>query len=137
MELKSGNTFINMEYIAIALGGGIGAVMRYGITLLVQSWTGPGFPYGTLVVNVIGSLLIGFVVVFLNHRYHGNEVLRLFLVIGILGGFTTFSTFSLDTIYLMQSGYLVKAMWNILVSFSACVFAVYLGMEIARSTFRI
>ena len=126
-----------MEYITIALGGGIGAVMRYGITLLVQSWTGPGFPYGTLVVNVVGSLLIGFVVVFLNHRYHGNEVLRLFLVIGILGGFTTFSTFSLDTIYLIQSGFLVKAMSNIIISFCSCVFSVYVGMEIARTVLKI
>jgi len=126
-----------MEYIAIALGGGIGAVLRYGITVLVQSWTGPGFPFGTLMVNVVGSLLIGFVVVFLHHRYHGNEIIRLFLVIGVLGGFTTFSTFSLDTVYLIQSGLVIKAMWNIVVSFSACLFSVYLGMEIARTTLRI
>jgi CrcB protein len=126
-----------MEYIAIALGGGIGAVLRYWIGLLVQSWTGPGFPYGTLAVNVVGSLLIGFVVVFLHHRYHGNEVIRLFLIIGVLGGFTTFSTFSLDTVYLIQSGFLIKAVSNIFISFSSCVFSVYLGMEIAKSTLRI
>ena len=126
-----------MEYIAIALGGGIGAVLRYWITLLVQSWVGPGFPYGTLAVNVIGSLLIGFIVVFLHHRYHGNEIVRLFLVIGVLGGFTTFSTFSLDTVYLIQSGFLVKAMSNIIISFCSCVFSVYVGMEIARSVLKI
>ena len=126
-----------MEYIAIALGGGIGAVLRYWITLLVQSWTGPGFPYGTLAVNVVGSLLIGFIVVFLHHRYHGNEIVRLFLVIGVLGGFTTFSTFSLDTVYLIQSGFLVKAMSNIIISFCSCVFSVYVGMEIARSVLKI
>jgi CrcB protein len=126
-----------MEYIAIALGGGIGAMLRYGITAMVQSWTGPGFPFGTLLVNVVGSLLIGFVVVFLHHRYHGNEVMRLFLVIGVLGGFTTFSTFSLDTVNLIESGFVVNAIWNIVVSFSACVFSVYLGMEIARTTLRI
>ncbi len=126
-----------MEYIAIALGGGIGAVLRYWITLLVQSWTGPGFPYGTLAVNVVGSLLIGFIVVFLHHRFHGNEIVRLFLVIGVLGGFTTFSTFSLDTVYLIQSGFLVKAMSNIIISFCSCVFSVYVGMEIARSVLKI
>ena len=123
-----------MEYITIALGGGIGAVMRYGITLLVQSWTGPGFPYGTLVVNVVGSLLIGFVVVFLNHRYHGNEVLRLFLVIGILGGFTTFSAFSLDTLKLVEKGQWGLAGAYVVGTVTLSLAAVFAGVFLARGT---
>jgi len=92
-------------FFAVAIGGGLGAVLRYFVANIGQSWTHSEFPLGTLFVNIVGCALIGFVTALLigplsQHR----EFLRLLLIVGVLGGFTTFSTFALDTFELFEDG---------------------------------
>mgnify|MGYP001421236211 CR=1 FL=1 len=86
--------------IWVALGGALGAVGRYLVGLLLK--TASGFPWATMSVNILGSLLLGLVIGWLSRQNGGGEVLRLFLAVGILGGFTTFSAFSMDLFELLQ-----------------------------------
>ena len=86
---------------AIFVGGGIGSVLRYGVTLLVTQRFGPGFPWATFAINIAGSLIIGIVFELSQTRALGvTPLVRIFLMTGVLGGFTTFSTFSLDIVTL-------------------------------------
>jgi len=94
--------------------------------------TGTFFPYGTLTVNVVGSLLIGFLYIWLIERMAVGPAVRAFMLIGVLGAFTTFSTFSMETLNLMESGHLGKALVNMLVSVIVCVGAAGLGVLAAR-----
>jgi CrcB protein len=121
-----------IQLLAIASGGAVGAVLRYWAASAVNSRLGPGFPYGTLTVNVLGSLVIGFLYIWLIERMSSGPVLRAFLMIGLLGAFTTFSTFSIETLNLLESGQLVKALLNVLVSVVICVTAAGLGVLTAR-----
>jgi len=91
-----------MTLLQVAAGGALGAVLRLGVTLGMARVAGPGFPLGVLTVNVLGSFLIGVVVVLSFHR--GFDHLNPFLVTGVLGGFTTFSTFSLEALTLWERG---------------------------------
>ena len=93
-----------MNGVIFFLGGGIGAALRYRMTGSVYRILGTTFPYGTLLVNVLGSILIGFCMAFFDERFVVQPALRLFLTIGVLGGFTTFSTFSYETIALLREG---------------------------------
>ena len=116
----------------IALGGAIGAVMRYLVSTGVHSLLGRGFPYGTMTVNVLGSFLIGFMYVFLMERSSLGPEWRALILIGFLGAFTTFSTFSLETLNLLQSGAMARAMANILISVITCILATWLGIILGR-----
>jgi len=120
------------QMLAIAAGGAIGALLRYWTSTAVHGRLGMAFPYGTLVVNVIGSLLMGFLYVWLIDRMAAGPALRAFLLIGVLGAFTTFSTFSLETLNLMEAGHPGKALANVLVSVIVCVAAAGLGVLAAR-----
>ncbi len=95
---------------------------------------GKGFPYGTLVVNVIGSFLIGAFYVFMVERHELPQEVRSFLVIGLLGAFTTFSTFSFETITLFEMGQANKAFMNVFISVFSCLVVCWLGMFLARQT---
>ena len=95
------------QWLAVAVGGAIGATARYGLSTTIYQSLGKSFPYGTLAVNVIGCLLIGLASVHWIERVTFGDTWRLFLIIGVFGGFTTFSTFSLETIQLLQQGELV------------------------------
>ncbi len=128
---------MSMAFIAVFFGGAIGAVFRYWLSLLVHAGLGSGFPYGTLTVNVIGSLAIGFADVFLNIKFQTNDHIRLFLIVGMLGGFTTFSSFSIETVNLIHSGLIVKAVLNVMISLISCVVAVFIGIEAAKYWFRV
>ena len=122
-------------YLAIAVGGSCGAISRYWMSNTTYSWLGSNFPYGTLVVNVIGSLVIGFLTVLLVQRFNVSEEVRLGLMVGFLGSFTTFSTFALDTIHWYESGALVKALSYVLLSVVCCLVGVLAGMMSARQLF--
>ena len=120
-----------VQLLAIASGGALGAVLRFWVSSGIYSLLGREFPYGTLAVNFIGSLLIGFLSLFLVERVVSSEW-RAALIIGFLGAFTTFSTFSLETLNLMYAGEQMKALLNIAVSVIFCLFATWLGMWGAR-----
>ena len=116
----------------IAGGGAIGAVMRYGASLGVYSLFGRGFPYGTLVVNVTGSLLMGVLSIVLLERFNVGPEWRAAILVGLLGSFTTFSTFSLETLNLLEQGDMMRAMANIAFSIIVCLAAVWVGVSIGR-----
>ncbi len=122
-----------VEIGVIAAGGALGAVMRFWVSSAVYAWLGRGFPWGTLSVNLLGSFIIGLAFVMLTERLTVGSEIRAFIMIGFLGAFTTFSTFSLETLALMQEGLLLKAAMNILISVVLCIIATWSGMLLARS----
>jgi CrcB protein len=124
------------QLIAIALGGASGSVLRFLVSSGVYQWLGRGFPYGTLAVNVMGSFLIGLLAeALILQRIIFTLEYRAAILVGVLGGFTTFSSFSLETIYLIEQGSFTKAALNVLVSVVACLFAVWIGLLFGRSLF--
>ena len=116
----------------VALGGAIGALLRYGVASAIFRIIGPGFPLGTLTVNVVGSFLMGIVAIALLERGHVATLVP-FVMVGILGGFTTFSAFSLDAIALFEKGKLAMAAFYIFGSVGLSIMALFLGLIIARS----
>jgi CrcB protein len=122
-----------MQLLAIAAGGALGSVVRYGVSNLVHGVLGRGFPYGTLFVNILGSLLMGLLFVILVERTDVSPTWRMALLVGFLGAFTTFSTFSIETLNLMQAGDFIKALMNILASVLLCITATWIGFKLGRS----
>jgi CrcB protein len=120
------------QVIAVAVGGALGSVLRFWVSTGVYGVFGRGFPYGTLVVNVLGSLAMGLLFVFLVERVSDNAVLRAGILIGLLGGFTTFSSFSIETFNLIEQGAVLKAAANMAVSLFVCLGAAWLGVILAR-----
>jgi len=120
------------QYLAIAAGGAIGSVLRYWVSINTHSLLGRDFPYGTLTVNVIGSILMGFLFVLFTERWEIETVIRSAVLIGLLGAFTTFSTFSIETFNLVEEGAYTKAMANVLVSVSSCLLSAWLGVTLGR-----
>jgi fluoride exporter len=118
------------QLLAIAAGGAAGSVLRYWLAQAVQTSSARGFPFGTVTVNVIGCLLIGWLYVLLARD--ANETLRAGVLIGILGGFTTFSAFSLETFLLIEHAEWLKAVANVLVSVTLCIAATALGIYIGK-----
>lgn len=118
--------------LAIALGGALGAVMRYLASTSVYRLMGTDFPYGTLTVNVVGSLLMGFISILLLERLMLAEYWRAIIIIGFLGAFTTFSTFSMETFNLIQAGEMSKAFINIFTSVFLCLGATWIGVIAGR-----
>lgn len=121
-----------MIYLAIAIGGAIGALSRYGMMNLVAHLLGTRLPWGTLLVNISGSLVIGVLYVLISEKMLLSSEVRALLIVGFLGAFTTFSTFSLDTVLLIQQGWIVQALGYMLASVMICVLATWLGMVLAR-----
>lgn len=120
------------QLIAIATGGAVGALLRFWVSTGVYSLLGRAFPYGTLVVNVTGSLAMGFLYVVLLDRMTVAPEVRAALLVGLLGAFTTFSTFSIETLNLIEQADFTKAALNMLVSVVACVLACWLGVQLGR-----
>lgn len=116
----------------IAVGGALGAVMRYLSQVTVYELVGRSFPYGTLFVNVTGSFLMGLLSIFLVEKFNLGAEWHMAILIGVLGSFTTFSTFSLETLVLFEQGDMFKAMTNIMLSVVLCIGAVWSGAYFAK-----
>lgn len=117
----------------IAFGGAIGAVLRFVASNAVHQMLGRGFLYGTLTVNVLGSFIMGLLYIALVERSGLSEQWRAVLIVGLLGAFTTFSTFSIETFLLIENKELTKAMLNIVLSVGLCLGGTWLGIMIGRS----
>ena len=125
-----------MRFLLICLGGAFGTGARYGVQVLAARWVGSGFPYGTLAVNVLGSILIGLI----------NEVafttslipptVRVMLTIGVMGGFTTYSSFAFETLELAKDGTWLGAGANILLNTALCLGGCGLGIALGRAVVR-
>ena len=119
----------------VAAGGAIGSVFRYLVGVLSVRLAGLNFPWGTLAVNVAGSFLIGLLVELVARRLNASMEMRLFLVTGVLGGFTTFSSFSLDAVALFERGALGLSAVYVLASLVVSIAAVFAGLALGRSLF--
>jgi CrcB protein len=122
-----------MLYAIVFIGGGIGAALRHGVNIAAARLFGTSFPYGTLTVNVVGSLVMGLLTAYFAFRAGVPQHWRLFLTTGILGGFTTFSTFSLDVAALYERGEVATAAFYVVVSVLVSLAALFAGLAVVRS----
>lgn len=120
------------QLLAVAAGGAVGAVMRWLLAAGVQRMAGGAFPWGTFAVNALGSFLLGFLFIWLIERSNAGELARLAITVGLLGAFTTFSTYSLESVRLLQEGAFSLAFGNVAGQVLACLFLTWLGIQLAR-----
>lgn len=120
------------QLAAVAIGGAAGAVVRWLMASAIQRAVGGVFPWGTFAVNALGSFLLGFLFVWLIERSTAGELLRLAITVGFLGAFTTFSTYSLESVRLLQEGAFQMAFGNIAGQMLVCLPLAWLGVQIAR-----
>lgn len=117
--------------LAVAVGGGIGAALRYIVTLVAAEHGGMVFPYGTIIVNCVGSLCIGLLMMFFQSHSSLSPLIKLLLITGALGGFTTFSTFNMELLTMVREGAWSHALWygggNIIGAFLCCLIGVMIG----------
>ena len=118
--------------LLIAAGGAAGALFRYWAQQATHALLGRGFPFGTLLVNVTGSFLMGFLYIYLVARAGLSREIQLALLVGLLGAFTTFSTFSFETMALIEDGQSLKAAINVTVSVGLCLLGCWLGLTLGR-----
>jgi len=121
-----------IQLLAIAAGGAIGSVLRYAVSTGVYSMLGRNFPYGTLAVNVAGSFLMGFLFILMVERLDMSGMWRMAILVGFLGAFTTFSTFSIETVNLLQGGDFTRALLNVVTSVAFCLVATWVGFRLGR-----
>jgi len=119
--------------LAVALGGALGAVARYQTSVWFTRWLGSGFPYGTLFVNVAGSFIMGVFIELLALKLSGSQELRAFFAIGVLGAFTTFSSFSLDVVVLYERGNLLAAGGYVAGSVVLSIAGLFAGLWVVRN----
>lgn len=122
-------------YLAVALGGALGSVVRFWLTAVMTALTGPRYPWGTLLINVAGSFIIGLVagLTLTPERLGWHPSVRIFLMTGFCGGFTTFSAFSLQALELLQDGETMAALGYMVASVILCVVFTWFGWMIARA----
>ena len=121
--------------LVVMAGGALGSVARYGLAVAVGRLLGQGFPWGTVLINILGSFVIGWFggMTGPTGRHAVPEAARAFVMIGICGGFTTFSSFSLQTMELLRSGYTGRALANVVASVALCLMATTLGLRLSQS----
>ncbi len=122
-----------MDYLWVGLGGFLGANARYALGTWIVQRAGPAFPWHTLLINVTGSLAIGVILVLLTERLVADPAWRLFLVVGFLGGYTTFSSYTFEALALAETGQWLGALWYVLGSNLVGLAATYAGMVLARA----
>jgi len=118
---------------AIAAGGAVGAVMRYGVFMVTPLLLGAAFPYNTIIVNIVGSFFMGVFVTYFNIAQNLSPELKAFLTLGLLGGFTTFSAFTLDFLKMWESEQMVYAMLYVLTSVIFSILAIFGGVIVAKT----
>ncbi len=123
-------------YLAIAFGGSLGAVSRYWVSSKTYLWLGSEFPFGTLMVNVTGSFLMGLLAILLSEKIALPEEVRFALLVGFLGSYTTFSTFALDGLQALNNGLMMKFSMYVLISVCASLAGVWMGSIAARLIMR-
>jgi CrcB protein len=122
-----------MGFLIVFLGGGLGAALRHGINLISARTLGTEFPYGTLIINVTGSLVMGLIAGYLAVKGDASQHWRLFLMTGILGGYTTFSAFSLDAALLYERGATGLAAVYVLASVILSIGGLFAGLALVRN----
>ena len=122
-------------WLAVAAGGALGSLARFWLGAAVMALTGPRFPWGTLLINVVGSAVIGLAagLTLAGGRLAMQPDLRVFVMVGICGGFTTFSAFSLQTLQLLQGGEALRASGYVVASVALCLASVWAGTMLARA----
>lgn len=122
-----------MGFLIVFFGGGLGAALRHGINIVAARAFGTGFPYGTLIINVLGSLAMGLIAEYFALKAGLPQRMRLFLTTGILGGFTTFSAFSLEAALLYERGATLGAAIYVIASVVLAISALFAGLMIVRA----
>jgi CrcB protein len=117
--------------LLVFLGGGLGSVMRYLLSKWINSFSNHPFPFGTLVVNILACLILGFIIGLADYKQIISPSTRLFWTVGVCGGFSTFSTFSNETLYLIQNGLTVTLALYISLSLLLCVGATFGGIYLS------
>lgn len=120
--------------LLVALGGAVGSIARYLMASSIQTATGWEFPIGTVLVNILGCFVMGILYVLIVARHDPRHDLRALLMVGVMGGFTTFSSFSLETVTLAMNGNYTGATLNVVISVAACLVGTVLGIALARIT---
>jgi CrcB protein len=121
-----------MGYLIVFLGGGIGATVRHGINIVIGRLLGTAFPYSTILINITGSFVMGLVVAYFTFKGDASQHWRLFLTTGILGGYTTFSAFSLDAALLYERGELGLAALYVIASVAISIAGLFAGLALVR-----
>jgi CrcB protein len=121
-----------MSYLVVFFGAGVGGALRHGINLLLPRFLGTGFPFHTLLINVAGSFLMGIIAEYFALRGHLPQHWRLFLTTGVLGGFTTFSAFSLDAALLYERGQIATAALYVIGSVALSIVGLFVGLAVIR-----
>ena len=120
-----------INLLAIAIGGATGSLCRYGMSNTIYFLLGRGFPYGTLAVNILGSIIMGIAYVLMIEKVEVTPEWRMGIIVGLLGAFTTFSTFSIETLDLLKAGENLKASLNVFLSVTLCISGCWIGMVLA------
>jgi len=122
-----------VKWLILFAGGGVGVVLRFALSLWVNERAQVAFPWGTLAVNVVGCFLVGLIATLAEEHHLLTPTLRLFLIVGVLGGFTTFSTFGLETWRLVEEGLSDVALGNVIASLGATALAIGAGVLLGRN----
>jgi len=124
-----------LNILLVAVGGAIGSIGRYLVGLWATRFAGPNFPWGTLTVNIVGAFAIGLVIEMIARRFDASAEMRVFIVTGIIGGFTTWSSFTLDAVVLFERGALGLSALYLLASLLVSFAAIFAGLALGRALF--